>query len=605
MVESEASTSASKSDVINIIINPNDGASYHSIGSLEWRNIPLLTVLTGENGAGKTQLLDFLAHKLKKLPDSSKPPMANMALDIEGDSFSPGDVAYIPNTWKVNGGGRAGLETVTEQRERLRQIIKSPRNHEEKEARARIEGILDRPITEYTTEEVIEAMPDRNWHLLDYTNVTKGLADIFFAYRFKKFELYERRVPEAEWEAQIGPPPWEVLNEVFRASGFPYEVTSPLHSDLESGYSLQLYDSQKDICIDPQRLSSGEQMILGVVMWLYNAKNYRKFPKLLLLDEPDAHLHPSMTQHFMSVLKDVLVDRYGVRVILTTHSPSTVAMSPASSIFVMSRDAPRISRPPSKSHSVGLLTSGLVTVGEATRYVLVEDQGDVEFYSAVKSILSEYGPRRDRCALAPAPSIVFLPASTGSGVEKTGGGSSVVRKWVDKFDAHPLDHIILGVVDHDGHVEEEGRIFVSDRYSIENYLFDPINVFGVLLDSHLTSDLPDIGVTVGNEHLIESKEQSVLQEIIEFFGDKIEANPTFNPDANKPHRSVEFTNGVTLQYRDWMICQRGHDLERHYQAAFGGVKVLSLPRLINAMRRIRLVPKDLAAMLQRIQDWRT
>ena len=47
-----------------------------------------------------------------------------------------------------------------------------------------------------------------------------------------------------------------------------------------------------------------------------------------------------MTRHLLNVIKDVLVERYNVRTILTTHSPSTVALAPADSIFVMSaRDA--------------------------------------------------------------------------------------------------------------------------------------------------------------------------------------------------------------------------------------------------------------------------
>ncbi len=119
---------------------------------------------------------------------------------------------------------------------------------------------------------------------------------------------------------------------------------------------------------------------MGLVVWLYSSQHHKRFPRLLLMDEPDAHLHPSMTRHFLSVVKDVLVDKYGVRTILTTHSPSTIALAPFDSIFEMSRGSERIVPSASKARTIGLLTSGLVTVSATTRYVLVEDETDVAFY---------------------------------------------------------------------------------------------------------------------------------------------------------------------------------------------------------------------------------
>lgn len=97
------------------------------------------------------------------------------------------------------------------------------------------------------------------------------------------------------------------------------------------------------------------------------------------MDEPDAHLHPSMTRQFIDILKGVLVDHYKVRVILTTHSPSNVALAPETSLFVMAREQPRIRRATSKAEAIGLLTSGLVIVSPGTRFVLVEDEDDVRF----------------------------------------------------------------------------------------------------------------------------------------------------------------------------------------------------------------------------------
>mgnify|MGYP006183719209 CR=1 FL=1 len=121
---------------------------------------------------------------------------------------------------------------------------------------------------------------------------------------------------------------------------------------------------------------------------MYNSQEKNVFPKLLLLDEPDAHLHPSMSQQFLNVIKNVLVDKFDVQIIMTTHSPSTVILAPNDSIYEMSRVEPRIRRCVSKNHAVSLLTSGLVYVGEGTKYFLVEDNDDVAFYSFVYNQLT-------------------------------------------------------------------------------------------------------------------------------------------------------------------------------------------------------------------------
>lgn len=53
-------------------------------------------------------------------------------------------------------------------------------------------------------------------------------------------------------------------------------------------------------------------------------------PKLLLIDEPDNHLHPSIQERLLPVLNDA-ARNYGFKVILATHSPFIVRSAPASS----------------------------------------------------------------------------------------------------------------------------------------------------------------------------------------------------------------------------------------------------------------------------------
>jgi hypothetical protein len=298
----------------------------------------------------------------------------------------------------------------------------------------------------------------------------------------------------------------------------------------------------------------------------------------------------------------VLVKKYKVRVIMTTHSPSTVALAPEESLFEMQRVSPRIRRSQSKADTIGLLTAGLVTVSASTRFVLVEDDDDVLFYSAVRDILMDFGPSKDREKLRPSPTIVFLPASRGKGAGKTGGGSSVVTQWVEKFDAQPLSKLVRGIVDRDVSNSATARVYVGARFSIENYLLDPFVVLARLLDEGKPLTIAGIAVSRGDEHQIRALDRSQMKKVVDAVAHRIEPRLPITTALNLPPVLVSFTNGNVVEYPRWMIDFRGHDLLPIYQAEFGGPNVIAPPRLLSSFMRVRLLPAELAKIMQRLQE---
>src|SRR5437870_4901139 len=92
-------------------------------------------------------------------------------------------------------------------------------------------------------------------------------------------------------------------------------------------------------------LSSGEKILASFALCLYYAaeKNQiARYPRVLLLDEIDAPLHPSMTQSVLAAIQRVLIAQEKVKVVLTTHSPTTVALTPESSLYKMHKDHPGV-----------------------------------------------------------------------------------------------------------------------------------------------------------------------------------------------------------------------------------------------------------------------
>ena len=60
-------------------------------------------------------------------------------------------------------------------------------------------------------------------------------------------------------------------------------------------------------------------------------------PHLLLIDEPDAHLHPDRQEHLMAVLANVAQEKK-ISIIITTHSPNVVRTLPAACDIVWIKD---------------------------------------------------------------------------------------------------------------------------------------------------------------------------------------------------------------------------------------------------------------------------
>lgn len=104
------------------------------------------------------------------------------------------------------------------------------------------------------------------------------------------------------------------------------------------------------------RLSSGHKIVLLSITRLVETVEERT---LVLLDEPEAHLHPPLLAAFVRSLSDLLINRNGVAVI-ATHSPVILQEVPRSCVWLMRRSGMRVDvdRPSLETfgENVGILT---------------------------------------------------------------------------------------------------------------------------------------------------------------------------------------------------------------------------------------------------------
>ena len=138
----------------------------------------------------------------------------------------------------------------------------------------------------------------------------------------------------------------------------------------------QLYNPQKariafvgknEEVVGYEALSSGEQVIVKLIIWAMGTDIRGNRINTMLLDEPDAHLHPSMCKMMVEILSEISKPKEeggsGIRVIITTHSPSTVAFAPDGSLFVMEKntDGQRTVKPTTVMEAESVLSEGLFT----------------------------------------------------------------------------------------------------------------------------------------------------------------------------------------------------------------------------------------------------
>ncbi len=342
-----------------------------------------------------------------------------------------------------------------------------------------------------------------------------SLSLLFLSYRYFERESRADDEPTESFRKRVGDPPWILLRTVLEAAGLPFIINEPselpLLSQITSNQTFQfeLRDSEGRL-VPLNRLSSGERVLMSTANWRYSAEVAGRAFKLLLLDEPDAHLHPALVRKFLNIVEKVFVGTLGVRVLMTTHSPSTVALADPASIFEMRKGLPGLIKA-NRASAIANLTDGFVAVQDATRTVMVEGKADPEFYETVWSMLTEIPRLNENALLEKYPNLDFVH----------GQGRQTVQDLVPQMRLAGFDNVV-GLIDKDKGNQAPAGVFVLGRRAIENYLFDPVVVWFALHERRAAPHIPELGT----DRLNSSRElnSNALQLIIDCIAVRVMIN---------------------------------------------------------------------------------
>lgn len=584
---------------MNIIFRGSD----KGLTDFDWKNIPQLAILTGVNGAGKSQILNLIRNHISNGVSAVAEPyikkQGNYEIQLSNVEIERGSVLYWgPSGTHINlensSFGYQDLKfivsflknEINNLQSENQKLLQTEENDDHSIGKNKLKHVLNQKkikIIEFIELETGKSRSDltpadlsyyfpEDILLEDFDLFNQDSLDfIFFMYLYKK---------EASKRYNLSLPinkkaPWDILNEVIIKANLPYQVTHPAESMILPIFDNALNDVETDRfkvkLVDPKcgenigfhNLSSGERIIASLALLLYYTQNRNQKKNLLILDEPDAHLHPSLTKQFFDVINDVIIKKYNGRVIMATHSASTVALAPNNSIYVMHKLGERIEKS-TKDYALGILTAGVPSFSvnyENRRQVFVESPYDVVYYEKIHSKLESY--------LNPEISLSFISSGesrTDKNGKKISNCDQVINITKTLRDAG--NKFIWGIIDWDTKNSTLSNVKVlgdGQRYSIENYIFDPLLMAALLLREKIFKR-EDLDL-IGGENYTDFKNfnKDKLQFISDYFIEQVNSKFTI---TDSTLISVKLLNGLEINIPQWYLHNHGHDLEERILAVF-------------------------------------
>jgi predicted ATPase len=162
-------------------------------------------------------------------------------------------------------------------------------------------------------------------------------------------------------------------------------ASDPIFEESEIIELTEEYENEDDWAADAarvfRRLSSGHKIVLLTVTRLVELVEEQS---LVLLDEPESHLHPPLLSAFIRTLSDLLTSQNGVAIV-ATHSPVVLQETPRDCSWILDRSGATVRArrplPETFGENVGLLTHEVFGL----------EVSETGFYELLRKAAAEHG----------------------------------------------------------------------------------------------------------------------------------------------------------------------------------------------------------------------
>lgn len=309
-----------------------------------------LIIISGVNGSGKTQLIDIIRGFRLNDPNQKINRIITQNDAILDDTL----IAHksFRDYSSIGELSSAEVQGVLNERNNIYQLYRDYKlNHNQNQlsgtryASKKVKSLLVEKFGQQKfdsgsieRDELKEAIP-ADFIFYQDDIFTNKIGEVFFRYVSM---VHNKQAEAGATNRSFDPtslpiPPWKELNDLFKKLKFDYRFKD-FYERINDEISEQpaIYATKEDGSIDPSQkrllsdLSDGEKALISLTFAVLASE--QTHPKVILLDEYDATLNPSLIEAFFIILEDFFVKK-DVQVIVVTHSSSTLSLAPEYAFF--------------------------------------------------------------------------------------------------------------------------------------------------------------------------------------------------------------------------------------------------------------------------------
>ncbi|MGS0724965.1 ATP-dependent nuclease [Shewanella sp. 0m-11] len=567
-----------------------------------------ILVLTGKNGSGKTRLLESMQNR-------------STAVYVNDLLIENQDIRLVPqSSLNPNFGAsysdaqfQSKVTATLQLYDRIKNELDLPYNQQNNQQHSRgREGGLDyeslfklclsiakktgKIASELTHEDIIFHFEEPSRNILGIQSVSTIINQYIKRRHKNEFNEWKSTqkgddvqfFSEQDFVKQFGDKPWVLINRILEDTfDGKFQFSIPDETSQSYAYQAKLLQGKDQTAVPVEHLSSGEKTLLWLALTLFNSQYYEfdiaHTPKILLIDEPDAFLHPKMVLKMYQAFKS-FNSNFKSLVVLSTHSPTTVALAPSEYVYLVENNSIKSIE---KDSAISDLLDGVTQISlnpKNRRQVFVESQYDVDVYQCIYSKLVHSsslidskislsfvssGPKMPKQQLIDKVKQVLgitnesmIDEFVGS-LNGIGNCVQVVGQVEALFDNE--NDSVRGIIDWDlKNTPSKGvSILAKDyAYSIENVTLDPICILLLLhIDKSGCFTMSDIcgSDTNWTDWLLDKK---LLQESVDRYIHEVLGR------ESKKDASLSYVSGVELLTDSEYLRTNGHDLEKLVKAKY-------------------------------------
>ncbi|MBL9158386.1 MAG: AAA family ATPase [Verrucomicrobiales bacterium] len=574
-----------------------------------------ITILLGANNSGKSTVLQALSIFQYCLDNTRKKKNGALVLDtktIGPDEFGALPVASPKDLWS-NGQSSKPIEIEAEfdNGSKIKFEIKFQYN------RFSIHPTVTGPVSQLVETTKIRYVPIHSGlGLREEYRLAPAIADSLqrlehgSVIRNLLWDLKENDVDG--WKRLLG-----ILKRLYPEARIDVNFDKDVDRFIGSGYSDKVLERNLDVVVSGTGFQQVLQIFTGVLSQGSN---------IVLLDEPDAHLHGRLQSDLMKVFEELAIDP-GIQFVMASHSPHLLAAAPSGSLRAMIEGrAHAFAQTPEQMDVLDSLGAfdrmEIVPLLRTKAVVFTENRDDRDY---LKMFAVKHWGEEKTARVWEGLSFLFTYQEPISADVKR-----LARQVKDLLNAPSLGDLAVGqqarfvvVGDRDYRSEASSEAARNDleskaksddfkldlvcsiwkRNEIENYLLDPSAleeaVVSTLRDSSLEQKARDVVKASLSKNLVSLKEDARLR----IAGKLQHENHEFRGDYVKTTK--EASRILDEEWGDGLALCDAKKLLSGIRADLQSARIPARLNEADVVKQMSEVPKDVRIVLQRLQQLAT